>query len=63
MLLRPGRAWQGANLVMELSRRGGLRESAHQLRDPAIFIEGDSTFLLCAVAGESGIAIAEICSG
>jgi hypothetical protein len=34
----------------------------NQLRDPAIFEEADSgrVFLLYAVAGESGIAIAEV---
>jgi hypothetical protein len=41
-----------------------VRSSAYgrvnQLRDPAIFREGDRTFLLYAVAGESGIGIAEL---
>jgi len=32
----------------------------NQLRDPAIFEENDQVFLLYAVAGESGIAIAEV---
>jgi hypothetical protein len=32
----------------------------NQLRDPAIFEEDGRTYLLYAVAGESGIAIAEI---
>jgi len=32
----------------------------NQLRDPAIFEEDDRVYLLYAVAGESGIAIAEI---
>jgi hypothetical protein len=30
------------------------------LRDPAIYEENGRTFLLYAVAGESGIAIAEV---
>ena len=34
--------------------------SPDQLRDPAIFEENDRTFLLYAIAGESGIAIAEV---
>ena len=33
---------------------------ANQLRDPAIFQESGHTFLLYAVGGESGIAIAEL---
>ena len=32
----------------------------NQLRDPAVFVEGDHVYLLYAVAGESGIAIAEV---
>jgi hypothetical protein len=32
----------------------------NQLRDPAIFEEDGQIYLLYAVAGESGIAIAEI---
>jgi hypothetical protein len=32
----------------------------NQLRDPAIFEEHERTYLIYAVAGESGIAIAEI---
>jgi hypothetical protein len=32
----------------------------NQLRDPAIFEEDGRTYLLYAVAGESGIAIAEL---
>jgi len=32
----------------------------NQLRDPAIFEENGRVYLLYAVAGESGIAIAEV---
>ena len=32
----------------------------HELRDPAIFRDGAKTYLLYSVAGESGIAIAEL---
>jgi hypothetical protein len=32
----------------------------NQLRDPAIYVEGDEVYLLYAVAGESGIAIARV---
>ena len=31
-----------------------------KLRDPAVFVEGDHVYLLYSVAGESGIAIAEV---
>jgi hypothetical protein len=35
----------------------------NQLRDPAIFEENGRVYLLYAVAGESGIAIAEVLMG
>jgi hypothetical protein len=40
--------------------RGGEDEPVRQLRDPAIFTEDGRTYLLYSVAGESGIAIAEL---
>ena len=45
---------------MEPSVRGVAYGHVNQLRDPAIFSEGDWNYLLYSVAGESGIGIAEI---
>ena len=59
-VLRPEMDYEGADLPLEASRGGYIDERVHQLRDPAIYQEGDKTYLLYAVAGESGIAIAEI---
>ena len=59
-VLRPELDYEGANLPLEPSRRGYIDVPVHQLRDPAIYQEGDTTYLLYSVAGESGIAIAEI---
>ena len=59
-VLRPKLDYEGANLPLEPSRRGYIDVPVHQLRDPAIYSEGDKTYLLYSVAGESGIAIAEI---
>ena len=42
------------------SARGLADGLAYQLRDPAIYREDDRTWLLYAVAGESGIALAEL---
>jgi hypothetical protein len=42
--------------------RGLIVGPARQLRDPAIYREDGRTYLLYAVAGESGIAIAEVMS-
>lgn len=59
-VMRPERAWEGADLAVAPSIRSVAYEPVNQLRDPAIFEEDGRVFLLYAVAGESGIAIAEI---
>ena len=59
-VMRPERVWEGANLPVEPSIRSVAYGPVNQLRDPAIFEEDGRVFLLYAVAGESGIAIAEV---
>jgi hypothetical protein len=60
-LLRPERDWEGADAPLEPSIRSTAYGHVNQLRDPAIFEENGEVFLLYAVAGESGIAIAQVC--
>ena len=61
-MLRPEHDWEGADAPLEPSVRSTAYGHVNQLRDPAIFEDADSgrVFLLYAVAGESGIAIAEV---
>jgi len=59
-VLKPETEYEGAALPLVASRRGAIHEPAHQLRDPAIFEEDGRTYLFYSVAGESGIAGAEI---
>lgn len=59
-VLRPEHDWEGANAPQTPSIRSTAYGHVNQLRDPAIFEEDGRTYLLYAVAGESGIAIAEI---
>jgi hypothetical protein len=59
-VLRPERAWEGADAPLSPSVRSTAYGHVNQLRDPAVFEENGRTFLLYAVAGESGIAIAEV---
>ena len=59
-VLRPERAWEGAGLPVERSYRSATFVSANQLRDPAIYEEDGRVYLLYAVKGEAGIAIAEL---
>lgn len=59
-ILRPERDWEGADAPLEPSIRSTAYGIVNQLRDPAILEDGGRTYLLYAVAGESGIAIAEL---
>ena len=59
-VLRPERKWEGADQPIEPSMRSVAYGPVNQLRDPAIFEEDGRVYLLYAVAGESGIAIAEV---
>ena len=59
-LLRPEFDWEGANEPLTPSARGIIGPPVNQLRDPCIFEDGDATYLLYAVAGERGIAIARL---
>lgn len=59
-VLRPEYRWEGAEAPLVPSVRSTAYGAVNQLRDPAIFGDEERIYLLYAVAGESGIAIAEI---
>jgi len=59
-LLQPEHDWEGADQPLVRSRDGAIHQPARQLRDPAVFEDDGRTYLLYAVAGERGIAIAEL---
>jgi hypothetical protein len=59
-LLRPRTAFEGAGLPIRRSKIGAAQGRENALRDPAIFEHNGCTWMLYAVAGESGIALAEI---
>jgi hypothetical protein len=59
-LLRPERDWEGARLPLAPSMRSGVDRPVNQLRDPAFFDEDGRAFMVYAVAGESGLALAEV---
>jgi hypothetical protein len=60
VVLEPEMDWEGAALPAKPSIRGIAPGAVRELRDPAIFVEAGRTYLLYSVAGESGIAIAEL---
>jgi hypothetical protein len=59
-LLRPEFSWEGADAPIEPSVRSTAYGRVNQLRDPALFEENGVVYLLYAVAGESGIALARV---
>lgn len=62
LALSPEREWEGGLLPLKRSRGGASPGPERALRDPAVFEDAGRVYLLYAVAGESGIAIAEVCS-
>lgn len=58
-VLTPLTAAEGADLPVSRSRPGATGR-ARQLRDPAIFIDEGTVYLFYALAGESGIGLAEL---
>jgi hypothetical protein len=60
VVLEPQLDWEGAPLPARPSVRGPANGPVRELRDPAVFVEADRTYLLYAVAGEAGLAIGEL---
>jgi hypothetical protein len=56
LVLQPELGYEGADLTLEPSRRGSVKQPVRQLRDPCIYEEGGRIYLFYSVAGESGIA-------
>jgi hypothetical protein len=59
-VLRPEQDWEGADAPVEPSVRSTAYGHVNQLRDPALYEEDGIIYLLYAVAGESGIAVARV---
>jgi len=59
-VLEPVEPYEGGDLPIKASARGPAMQRLRELRDPAVYGEGNRRYLLYTVAGESGIAIAEL---
>ena len=59
-VLQTERPWEGADQPRRPSVRDAINIPVHEVRDPAIYVEDDRLYLLYSVAGEAGIAIAEL---
>ncbi len=62
-VLEPETSWEGADLPLLPSKRGQVMERVRQLRDPAVFEEDGALYLVYAIAGEQGLAIAALDEG
>ena len=59
-VLEPALDYEGVNLPLSKSLNGASKVPVRELRDPAIFEENGKVYLLYSIAGELGIAIAEL---
>jgi len=59
-ILRPEKDYEGGRLPLLPSRRGAVHYPVRQLRDPCIYEEDNQAPLLYSIAGESGIAAAQL---
>ena len=59
-ILAPQRYWEGRGLPVKPSRAGPAHAPENALRDPAIFLHEDRTYLLYSGAGETNIGIVEL---
>jgi len=60
-LLGPEHEWEGVNEPIRVSRNGAVHRPVHELRDPDCFRDNDGRdYLVYSVAGETGLAIAEL---
>ncbi len=59
-VIEPELHYEGVDLPLQASSMGAADEPLRQLRDPAIYAEGEKLYLLYSVAGEKGIAIAQL---
>jgi hypothetical protein len=59
-VLRPELPWEGADAPLVPSVRSTAYGHVNQLRDPAILEDEGRVYLFYAIAGESGIALAEV---
>jgi hypothetical protein len=60
VLLSPQKRYEGGDLPVAPSERGMSNSCVRQLRDPAVFEEKGRRFLVFSVAGERGLALAEL---
>lgn len=59
-VIHPEQVWEGIDQPSRPSRSGASRRREHAVRDPAILEDEGRVYLAYSVAGEAGIALAEL---
>jgi hypothetical protein len=59
-VLSPEKTYEGSDQPLESSEPDDAPHRVRQLRDPAVFREGQRLYLVYSIAGESGLAIATL---
>lgn len=59
-VLRPERRWEGADRPLAYSRGGISTTRVRELRDPAVYREGERAWLVYSIAGEHGLGLARL---
>ena len=59
-VMEPEMDYEGVTLPILSSEIGVAEKPVRELRDPGIYTEGEKNYLLYSIAGEKGIAIAEL---
>jgi hypothetical protein len=62
-VLWPEEDYEGGDLPVRPSRPGAAKGRENAVRDPALFTDRGRTYLIYSVAGEAGLAIAEVVDG
>jgi hypothetical protein len=60
VVLAPATRYEGVDLPVTASDKGDAKGRLHAVRDPGIYEEDGHVYLAYSVAGESGIALAEV---
>lgn len=60
VVLEPERDWEGGQLALEPSRWGAVKGPVRQLRDPAIYQEGQELYLVYSGAGEHNLGMTRL---
>lgn len=60
LVIAPETPWEGADAPLTRSKAGAAMVRENAVRDPALFEHEGRLYLLYSVAGESGVAIAEL---